>query len=77
MRVPEEYVRLLHRIFGVKAGQLTIRKEGGHVVEVSIDGRTLDPREWKSLKSTFHVEHRLQENQAERSKVVDKDRTEN
>ena len=63
MRVPDEFVRLLHRLFGFKAGVMVIRKEGGRVVEVTLDGRVLDPSEWQSVRM-LHVEHHAEKKAA-------------
>lgn len=47
MRVPETDVKLVHRLLGLKSGTITITKQAGQVVAVAIDGRTLDPAEYR------------------------------
>lgn len=46
MQVPYESVKLLHRVLGLRTGSITIRKEGGLVLAVEVNGRVLDPSEY-------------------------------
>lgn len=47
MRVPDEMVKLFHRIIGFRQGNMMIVKNQGKVTQVVLDGRELAPSEWQ------------------------------